>query len=147
MAPLLGVPSLPLLALVLLALLAPPALAKLHNDNCTTAKNVYANFNVQFQHCAIEYAEPVHFCEKCVPRYIETVAAWQQLAHAELNNRSCMDAYVDRDRLNLLLTVHGKSQELWEAAACESEWQYWLIPTNLDHGQTFDQSAFVEDGF
>lgn len=119
MTPALGVLCLPLIVLVLLA---PPTLVQSNRDNCTKAKNEYANYNVQFQHCAIEYAEPVHFCEKCVPRYIETVYAWQQLAHAELNNGSCMDEYVDRDRLNLLLMVHGKSQELWEAAACESEW-------------------------
>lgn len=107
--------------LPLLFLLPAYTLAKYTKDNCTLAKNNYANHNIEFQRCAIQYAEPVHFCEMCVQRYIETTDSWRQLVDAKWQNVSCMDEYVNRDRLNLLLAVHGKSHQLWEAAACESE--------------------------
>lgn len=73
--------------------------------------------------CAVDHAEPVTICQGCLVHYLAVGDAFGDLRNGldVDNTTACWPQFVDRDRLNLLLTVHAKSEELWTAAACSGK--------------------------
>lgn len=118
--------SLLLLIGPLTALLTQTAPAASH-DTCDKARNIYGNTNTEFVNCAVQHSEPVTFCVQCVPHFINTMITWQALSDTHQpndNSTSCLDLFVNQDRLNLLLAVRDQSLELWNSAACSSKFYY-----------------------
>lgn len=90
--------------------------------DCEHLQNFYAEFSSELLRCAVQNAEPVTFCSSCVGIYMQSVESYQNLTEGiSPLNESCWARYVDRDRLNLVLSVHRKTEELWTEAACSGE--------------------------
>lgn len=86
--------------------------------NCDQMKHNYTEAQTQFLSCAIDYSEPVTYCQHCIHHYIDQIRTYKNFT----GNATCRSIYVDNDRLNIIQTTFASAKNLWNAGSCSGKW-------------------------
>lgn len=105
---------------------------------CKESKDKFANSSAQFILCALENSRPIKLCKNCVDSYINVVESYNNMANVILyiisiitafilrfmffqisfNGTSCLERFINRDRLQIVNTMYGNTENLWSEAKC-----------------------------
>uniref|UniRef100_A0A1Y1NJB3 Osteopetrosis-associated transmembrane protein 1 n=1 Tax=Photinus pyralis TaxID=7054 RepID=A0A1Y1NJB3_PHOPY len=91
--------------------------------NCTELNNNLANAIASFSKCAITYSRPIKLCEQCVNEYIDVSNGYQNMSASKDEDGVCLDGYIHLDNLEILETLYGNANELWNRANCDKCFQ------------------------
>lgn len=98
-------------------------------NECTHLRNEFLESLKLFNQCAAQYAVPVTMCRSCVEWYVATLRAFHDLSMRpdQQNIRArCIDRFMDHDTLNIVWVQYQSARNLWNEAACTSNY-YWKI--------------------
>ncbi|CAH1117921.1 unnamed protein product [Phaedon cochleariae] len=88
------------------------------SNNCTEIRNNFAIANANFTYCAIQHSRPITLCENCVDIYSNVVESYANMSKDVINGSSCLNHFINLDRLEILQTLYQNSLDLWNRAKC-----------------------------
>ncbi|XP_057653096.1 osteopetrosis-associated transmembrane protein 1 [Diorhabda carinulata] len=89
------------------------------NSSCTPLKEKFANSSAQFNLCAIRHSRPIRMCEKCHNEYLDVQNSYKNLSEVFDNGTSCLEKYINFDRLQIVSLLYQNNVNLWNNAKCE----------------------------
>lgn len=105
------------------------------NHTCMQVRDAFANASSAFSSCSVEHSRPVTFCQACVTQYIDVLHSYRNMSEVTSNGRSCIDNFINLDRLGIVETLYHNHVDLWNRAKC-----YECFATE-NGTQTFNKSA------
>ncbi|XP_050309889.1 osteopetrosis-associated transmembrane protein 1 [Anthonomus grandis grandis] len=88
------------------------------DPDCNQARDAFANASSVFISCSINNSHPVTFCGNCVSNYINVLATYKNMSTVKNNGTSCIENFVNLDRLGIVQTMYQSSVNLWSRAKC-----------------------------
>ncbi|ENN81515.1 hypothetical protein YQE_02044, partial [Dendroctonus ponderosae] len=113
----------PYIVLTVVTLSLNLALARLNPEpsidpNCTSVRDLFANASSDFIQCAIDHSRPITLCADCVQEYLDVLNSYNNISKASDNGTSCLNSFVNLDRLGIVHTLYENSVNLWTRAKC-----------------------------
>lgn len=92
-------------------------------NDCNEMRDKFAIALSDFINCSIVSAQPVILCENCADTYHAIVTNYTLLSHVNNNDSAettCIDNFINLDRLQILSTLYKNANDLWTKAKCSA---------------------------
>lgn len=105
---------------------------------CLTARNLFAEMNVEFERCTIQHVISHDFCMECLVSYVKQIRAYEALSttrdkSATNENKLCGDEVNEADHFGIFPNHFARSQDIWNRAWCTSEFKTFKFDFNDNH--------------
>ncbi|CAG9859158.1 unnamed protein product [Phyllotreta striolata] len=89
------------------------------DSDCGTLRKIFANASAQFTSCTIDNSRPITVCEICKDNYVDILDSYKNMSQALVNGTTCLDKFINQDRLQILQIIYNNNLDMWSRAKCD----------------------------